>query len=116
MKGENKKETFLKENKISRLNLTAPEKTNFYFNFIVVMELLGFHLTYRLFSLFLSRFSFQDVDLFAWSHFNENDANNFTTSKWTFYAAATSQLNCSTGYNLENVQRRGGKSIVDVSA
>lgn len=78
------------------------------------MELLGFHLTYRFYPSFLP---FQDVDLFAWSHFNENDANNFTTSsKWTFYAAATSQLNCSTGYDLENVQGRGGASIVDVFA
>jgi hypothetical protein len=57
------------------------------------------------------------VDFFAWSHFNENDANNATAGiERAFYATTTSQLNCTTGNNLENVQGCGGKSIVDVSA
>lgn len=102
----------LKENKSSECDWpeNVKEKTNFHFNFILVMELLGFHLTYRF-------FSFQDVDLFARSHFNENDANNFTTrSKRTFYAATASQLNCTASYDLENVQGCGRAGVIDVSA
>lgn len=62
--------------------------------------------------------SFQDVDFFAWPHFNENYANNLTAriKCGTFYAATAPQLDCFTGNNLENVQGCGGKSFIDVSA
>lgn len=69
------------------------------------------HLTF-----FSHFFCFLDVDLFAWSDTHENYANHFTSSQWTFHAAAAPQLNCIAGNDLENVQMCGGASIADVFA
>lgn len=52
--------------------------------------------------------SISDVDLFTRSNFDEDNASCATARREREkHAAATPQLNCSSGDDMENVQKRG---------
>lgn len=60
---------------------------------------------------------FTDVDFFSRSNSSKDHADDSAARiKRAVYAAATPQLDCTSSYDLENVQSFGGKSLVDVFA